>query len=79
MELHLCDEIESAGEPGADSLTAAAMAGRYAAMSRAQMEEIRERFGAKKEAAQQPEPMAADRAAKLLEEADAMIAAAFHI
>ena len=77
MALHLCDEIERPEEGEAEpQLTAAAMAGRYAAMSLAQMEEIRERFGAKKEAAPQPKPMAADKAAKLLEEADALIAAA---
>lgn len=80
MEHGLCDEIETAEDgSGEDTLSASAMAGRYAAMSRAQMEEIRERFGAKKEAERQPEPMAADEAAKLLREADAMIAAAFHI
>lgn len=84
MEHGLCDEIETAEDgSGEDTLSASAMAGRYAAMSRAQMEEIRERFGAKKREGKKPdptsEPMAADRAAKLLEEADAMIAAAFHI
>lgn len=79
MEHGLCDEIETAEDgSGEDTLSASAMAGRYAAMSRAQMEEIRERFGAKKEAERQPEPMAADEAAKLLREADAMIADAFH-
>lgn len=79
MEHGLCDEIETAEDgSGEDVLSASAMAGRYAAMSRAQMEEIRERFGAKKEAERQPEPMAADEAAKLLREADAMIADAFH-
>ena len=77
MELGLCDEIEAAEDgSGEETLSASAMAGRYAAMSRAQMEEIRERFGVKKEAAGQPEPMAAAEAAKLLEEADALIAAA---
>ena len=80
MEHGLCDEIETAEDgSGDDTLSASAMAGRYAAMSRAQMEEIRERFGVKKEAERQPEPMAADEAAKLLREADAMIAAAFNI
>ena len=84
MEHGLCDEIETAEDgSGEDTLSASAMAGRYAAMSRAQMEEIRERFGAKKREGKKPdptsEPMAADRAAKLLEEADAMIAAAFNI
>ena len=80
MEHGLCDEIETAEDgSGDDTLSASAMAGRYAAMSRAQMDEIRERFGVKKEAAKQPEPMAADRAAELLREADAMIAAAFNI
>jgi ATP-dependent Clp protease protease subunit len=80
MEHGLCDEIETAEDgSGDDTLSASAMAGRYAAMSRAQMDEIRERFGVKKEAARQPEPMAADRAAELLREADAMIAAAFNI
>jgi len=74
MELHLCDEIESAGEPGADSLTAAAMAGRYAAMSRETMEEIRTRFGAGKKPAPAPEP--AFDAAALLADADALIGAA---
>lgn len=84
MEHGLCDEIETAEDgSGDDTLSASAMAGRYAAMSRAQMDEIRERFGVKKREEQSPspamEPMAAEEAAKLLHEADAMIAAAFHI
>lgn len=76
MELHLCDEIEGAQEAAEEMLSASAMAGRYAAMSRTQMEEIRERFGVKKEAVGQPEPMAADEAAALLDEVDALIRAA---
>lgn len=80
MEHGLCDEIETAEDGSGDEpLSASAMAGRYAAMSRAQMDEIRERFGVKKEAARQPEPMAADKAAALLDEADALIAATFSI
>lgn len=79
LEYGLCDRIEIPQDAHQLQTAAASMMGRYLAMSRAQMEEIRERFGAKKEAARQPEPMAADEAAKLLREADAMIAAAFHI
>lgn len=85
MELHLCDEIERPEEGEAEPpLTADAMAGRYAAMSRAQMEEIRKRFGAgpgrARSSSPANEPIAADRAAALLDEADALIAAtAFNI
>lgn len=78
MELGLCDAIEHAQEDGEDG-GALAMAGRYAAMSRAQMEDIRRRFHVANREKPEDKPMAAEDAAALLCEADAMIAAAFHM
>ena len=75
MEQGLCDEIESAGEPEGDSLTASAMAGRYAALSRETIAEIRARFGVKKPETA-PKAMAAEDAAALLSDVDALISAA---
>lgn len=75
-ELGLCDAIERAQEEDQDG-GALAMAGRYAAMSRAQMEDIRKRFGVPARETIKDKPMAAKDAAALLKEADAMIAAAF--
>lgn len=77
MQLGLCDTVE-APEDAQDG-GYAAMLGRYAAMSRETMAGIRQRFG---KAASAPHEgaentMAADEAAKLLDEVDAMIAAAF--
>lgn len=78
MELGLCDEIETP-EGQADGY-AAAMLGRYAAMSRETMADIRGRLCTAPPPAPEPAmPMAAQDAAKLLDEADAMIAAAFNI
>jgi len=77
MQLGLCDEIE-APEDGEAGGYAAAMLGRYAAMSRETMAKIRGKFGAVPEGAR-TEPMNAEDAANLLDEADAMIAAAFGI
>lgn len=76
MELGLCDEVEipdAGAEDGAPS--AAAMAGRYAAMSRAQMAEIRERFGVKKPAEEATAGEPGPDAKALLAEADALIGA----
>lgn len=76
MELGLCDAIEHAQEDGEDG-GALAMAGRYAAMSRERMEDIRRRFGVANQEKPEDKPMSAEDAAALLAEADAMIAAAF--
>lgn len=83
LEYGLCDRIEIPEDAHQTQAAAASMMGRYLAMSRAQMEEIRERFGVKKREEQSPsptgEPMAAAEAARLLKEADALIATAFNI
>lgn len=78
MELGLCDAIEHATDEG-EGGNALAMAGRYAAMSRERMEDIRRRFGVTGREKPKDKPMAAKDAAALLAEADAMIAAAFHL
>lgn len=75
-ELGLCDAVERATGDGEDG-GALAMAGRYAAMSRERMDEIRTRFGLARRAKSENTPMAAQDAAALLEEVDAMIASAF--
>lgn len=74
MELGLCDEVEIPDD-GDTAPAAAAMAGRYAAMSCAQMTEIRERFGAKKPSEKAPAGKPAPDAKALLAEADALIGA----
>ena len=74
MELGLCDEIEIPDDRDT-APAAAAMAGRYAAMIRAQMTEIRERFGAKKPPEKAPAGKPAPDAKALLAEADALIGA----
>lgn len=75
-ELGLCDAIERAQGDGEDG-GALAMAGRYAAMSRERMDEILTRFGLARRTKPDDKPMAAQDAAALLEEVDAMIASAF--
>ena len=76
VELGLCDAIEHAQEDGEDG-GALAMAGRYAAMSRERMEDIRKRFGVADQEKPEDKPMSAEDAAALLEAVDAMIASAF--
>lgn len=76
VELGLCDAIEHAREDAEDG-GALAMAGRYAAMSRERMEDIRKRFGVADQEKPEDKPMSAEDAAALLEAVDAMIASAF--
>lgn len=76
MDLGLCDAIEHAQEDSEDG-GALAMAGRYAAMSRERMEDIRKRFGVANQEKPKDKPMSAEDAAALLEAVDAMIASAF--
>lgn len=79
MQLGLCDAVEAVEDEPEDGPGALAMAGRYAAMSRAQMDEIRARFGAARRKKSEDKSMAAADAAALLSQADAMIASAFHL
>lgn len=76
LSLGLCDEIEGAAHEE-ESAAAAAMLGRYAALSREAMGAIRARMIPEGAAKPQPEQRDAALAQQLLHEADALIAAAF--
>ena len=76
--LGLCDTVETPEDAQSEGAVASAMLGRYAAMSRETMAGIRQRFGTGSVPAREGTPMAAEDAAKLLEEADALIAACLY-
>lgn len=75
LELGLCDQVETPEDVQQENAAAASMLGRYAAMSRETMADIRRRFGAATGAG--AEMMKPEDGKKMLSEVDAMIAAAF--